>query len=67
MTVCCCTGCFEVPQVDRHKLLLYLEAHNLSIRDFLSVIKGEKLPRFQFMWNFVKIKERHYLHIVHVS
>jgi len=35
----------EVPPVDRHKLLLYLEAHNLSIRDFLSVIKGEKLPR----------------------
>ena len=56
-----------MPQVDRHKLLLYLEAHNLSIRDFLSVIKGEKLPRFQFMWNFVKIKERHYLHIVNVS
>ena len=36
----------QVPHVDRHKLLLYLEAHNLSIRDFLSVIKGEKLPRF---------------------
>ena len=45
----------QVPPVDRHKLLLYLEAHNLSIRDFLSVVKGEKLPRFESMW---KIKER---------
>ena len=30
---------------DRHKLLLYLEAHNLSIKDFLNVIKGERVPR----------------------
>ena len=50
---------FQVPPVDRHKLLLYLEAHNLSIRDFLSVIKGEKLPRFVSMWKIsLQIKER---------
>jgi hypothetical protein len=35
----------EVPRADRHKLLLYLEAHNLTIKDFLSVIQGEKVPR----------------------
>ena len=36
--------------MERHKLLLYLEAHNLSVKDFLSVIKGEKLPRFVFAY-----------------
>ena len=40
----------KVPPMERHKLLLYLEAHNLSVRDFLSVIKGEKLPRFVFAY-----------------
>ena len=35
----------QVPVGDRHKLLLYLEAHNLSIKDFLNVIKGERVPR----------------------
>ena len=51
----------QVPPVDRHKLLLYLEAHNLSIRDFLSVIKGEKLPRFVSMWKISR--ENHGLHV----
>ena len=36
----------EIPSEDRHRFLLFLEAHNLTIRDFLSVIKGEKIPRY---------------------
>jgi len=36
---------YEIPVEDRHRFLLFLEAHNLTIKDFLSVIKGEKVPR----------------------
>ena len=51
----------QVPPDDRHKLLLYLEAHNLSIGDFLSVIKGEKIPRLDllpFQTNFMSPGQR---------
>ena len=35
----------EIPVEDRHRFLLFLEAHNLTIQDFLSVLRGEKVPR----------------------
>ena len=35
----------EIPSEDRHRFLLFLESHNLTIKDFLSVINGEKIPR----------------------
>ena len=36
----------QIPYEDRHKFLLFLEAHNLAINDFLNVIHGEKAPRY---------------------
>ena len=56
----------QVPPGDRHKLLLYLEAHNLSISDFLSVIKGEKIPRLDslpFQTNFLSPEQRKTCHL----
>ena len=35
----------DIPQQDRYKFLLFLECHSLSISDFISVVKGEKVPR----------------------
>jgi len=35
----------EIPDQFRHKFLLFLEAHNLTIKDFVHVIHGEKTPR----------------------
>ena len=33
----------QIPTQDRHRFLLFLEAHSLSIKDFVSVIRGEKV------------------------
>jgi len=35
----------DIPVDERHKLLLFLESHNLTIKDFLSILAGERSPR----------------------
>lgn len=35
----------DIPIEERHKLLLFLEAHNLTIKHFLTILAGERNPR----------------------
>lgn len=35
----------DIPVDERHKLLLFLESHNLTIKDFITILAGERNPR----------------------